>query len=142
VPSPLDDPAPPPPPPATLDLTKKPTPDGDTTTSGGKQGSGNQGAPPTIDVTTPKPGGGTVSQQELPPRTSEWAKIARPFTFFILWLIAAVMLLPFLWFLVPRDNTDMLDWAKTILAPVIGFGGAVVGYYFGTSGSSGGSKTQ
>jgi|GEM_PF-2696561 len=107
---------------------------------GDKQGSGNQGtAPQPLDLTKPKPGGGTVSQHELPPRTSEWAKIARPFTFFILWLITAVMLLPFLWFFFQHDDSDMLDWAKTILAPVIGFGGAVVGYYFGTSGASGGS---
>jgi hypothetical protein len=29
----------------------------------------------------------------------------------------------------------MLDWAKTILPPLVGFGGAIVGYYFGTRGS-------
>jgi hypothetical protein len=120
-----------------LDLTR-PKPGGGTTTPS-KQGSGSAGTVPSLDLTKPKPGGGTVS--ELPPRTSEWATIARPFTFFILWLIAAVMLLPFLWFFVQKTDDDMLDWAKTILAPAIGFGGAVVGYYFGTSGSSGGSKT-
>lgn len=102
-------------------------------------GGGTVAPPPDIDITKPQPGAGTV--QEIAPRTSEWATIAKPFTYFLLCLIAAVMLLPFAWFLFQHDDTDMLDWAKTILAPVIGFGGAVVGYYFGTGGSSGGSKT-
>jgi len=48
-------------------------------------------------------------------------------------LIALVMLLPFIF---KTDVDAMFDWAKTILPPAIGFGGAVVGYYFGTSGSA------
>ncbi len=29
----------------------------------------------------------------------------------------------------------IIDWAKTVLPPVVGFGGALVGYYFGTRGT-------
>ncbi len=91
---------------------------------------------PTKPVDRSKPAGGLVTQQELLPHTPEWAGIAKPFTYFILILIAAVMLLPFAWFAWDKTSTNMLDWAKTVLPPAIGFGGAVVGYYFGTSGSS------
>ncbi len=47
------------------------------------------------------------------------------------------MLLPF--FVVMFAESDKaeiaLDWAKTVLPPVVGFGGAVVGFYFGTRGT-------
>jgi hypothetical protein len=66
----------------------------------------------------------------------EWANIAKPFTWFILGLIAAVMLLPFAF---NPMTKEMMDWAKTILPPAIGFGGAIIGYYFGTSASGGSS---
>jgi hypothetical protein len=37
-----------------------------------------------------------------------------------------------------QDIKEMLDWAKTVLPPLIGFGSAIIAYYFGIrSGSSG-----
>ena len=52
-------------------------------------------------------------------------------------LIAAVMLLPFLIIVLAEKEKagNAIDWAKTVLPPVVGFGGALVGYYFGTRGT-------
>ena len=67
----------------------------------------------------------------------DWAKIAWPVTRAFLALIAAVMLVPFIFvgfFQGDKGKLEtVMDWAKTILPPVTGFGGAVIGYYFGTS---------
>lgn len=75
--------------------------------------------------------------KEAAAHSPEWAKIIWPITRILLSLIAVVMLLPF--FVVmfaEKDKADIaLDWAKTVLPPVVGFGGAVVGYYFGTRGT-------
>ena len=77
-----------------------------------------------------------------PPWTPFWATVARPFAYFVLLLVAAVISMPFIALFVhslrtqqdaARDavNAQIVDWAKTVLAPVIGFGSAVIGYYFG-----------
>jgi hypothetical protein len=93
---------------------------------------------PTID-TTSDTGGKASGGQEIPLHTSDWAKEVRPFALFILSLIASVMIIPFISFFTHYPTGDYmkqeLDWAKTILAPVIGFGGAVIGYYFGARSS-------
>lgn len=87
-----------------------------------------------IDLAT-SGSGAVLKSQEVPPYTPEWAKTAQPFAVFVLCLIAAVIIVPFIFFLLPYPRgvymTQALDWAKTVLAPVVGFGGAVVGYYFG-----------
>ena len=75
---------------------------------------------------------------EISPYSSEWAKIVKPVTVSLLSLIAAVMLLPFVLVVyVGNGETgdQIVDWAKTVLPPVVGFGGALVGYYFGTRGN-------
>lgn len=90
-----------------------------------------------------------------------WAEIVRPFTFCFLGILVVAMFLPFLfvWTLprplikLPNGSTPeivnaavraaldersrtALDWAKTILPSAVGFGSAIVGYYFGTRSSS------
>ena len=76
-------------------------------------------------------------RKELPPYSAEWARIVKPVSLSLLGLIAAVMLLPFLIvvFVSKEVGNQVIDWAKTVLPPVVGFGGALVGYYFGTRGS-------
>jgi len=95
---------------------------------------------PPIDLTTGTPGEG-VDDKDVPHHSPRWAGIVKPFTWFVLGLIAVVMLLPFwmLWLLAEESKrlTPMLDWAKTILPSVTGFGGAIIGYYFGTRGGKG-----
>ncbi|HVT60009.1 MAG TPA: hypothetical protein VHR45_16630 [Thermoanaerobaculia bacterium] len=108
-----------------------------------------------VDLTR---GGGTIAPAQISGRdigahSGEWAKIATPFTWFVFCLIAAVMLVPFLllvfvwWRVKTLSATDStlltttFDWAKTILAPVVGFGGSVIGYYFGTRGGDGDSSS-
>lgn len=75
---------------------------------------------------------------EISPYSSEWAKIVKPVTVSLLSLIAAVMLLPFVLVVYVgngQTGDQIVDWAKTVLPPVVGFGGALVGYYFGTRGN-------
>ena len=52
-------------------------------------------------------------------------------------MIGLVILLPFLIvFTCDQEKArNVLDWSKTVLPPVVGFGGALVGYYFGTRGT-------
>jgi len=84
---------------------------------------------------------------DTPPWTPLWAKVARPFAYFVMVLVAAVVVMPFIALFVHavrtqqdsvRDvvNGQIIDWAKTVLAPVVGFGSAVIGYYFGRGGTS------
>ena len=96
------------------------------------------GVPPEeepLDLT--KSAADRVDLREAPPYSPEWAKIIRPITRSLLALIAAVMLLPFLIIVMAEKEKagNAIDWAKTVLPPVVGFGGALVGYYFGTRGS-------
>ena len=71
--------------------------------------------------------------QEVPKTSTAWARIVKPFAFIVFGLLALVLMLPFIRLLREPDHKDLLDWAKTILAPVVGFGSAVIGFYFGTS---------
>jgi len=77
--------------------------------------------------------------------SATWAQIAKPFATAIFILVAVVVVLPFAIITANAlacgarcgDNIDkMFDWAKTVLAPIVGFGSAVVGYYFGTRGTT------
>jgi len=114
-------------------------------------------APPALDLAAPKDGPplniaeAPAAGQEVPARrigqyTPQWAKIVRPIARGLLTLLAAVMLLPFLMIALfggtgveDEPVKQALDWAKTILPPLIGFGGAIVGYYFGTRGDESGT---
>ena len=89
-----------------------------------------------LDLRKPEEGYG-AEVREIPPYSAEWAKIVKPVALSLLGLIAAVMLLPFLIVVCVQEETgeQVLDWAKTVLPPVVGFGGALVGYYFGTRGN-------
>ena len=78
-----------------------------------------------------------VDLQEIPHHSPQWAKITWPVAKILLGLIASIMLVPFLIIVSTSDVARIdhtLDWAKTVLPPAVGFGGAVVGYYFGTRG--------
>lgn len=91
--------------------------------------------PAPIDLTgEDSPPGERPTLTEAPPYSPEWAKIIWPITRTMLALIAAVMLVPFLIVVLaePTRAASAIDWAKTVLPPVVGFGGAIVGYYFGT----------
>jgi len=111
--------------------------------------------------------GGGVQVQRIDPYSLGWAtKVVRPISYFVLILLASVMLIPFLVLLAPiglrienlpegttpaqaatasaaamaQRSKDLLDWAKTILPSVVGFGSAMMGYYFGTRSSNEGTK--
>lgn len=91
--------------------------------------------PDPIDLRHPAPQKDRIEIQELSPYSSEWARIVKPVALSLLGLIAAVMLLPFLIVVYVgngQTGDQIIDWAKTVLPPVVGFGGALVGYYFGT----------
>lgn len=86
-----------------------------------------------------------------------WANVVKPFTLCFIAILAIAMFLPFvfIWQVVgaavtlPADHTTpelaaafaqvvvderskvALDWAKTILPSAVGFGSAIIGYYFG-----------
>jgi len=70
----------------------------------------------------------------LPPYSRAWADVVRPLTRGIFTLLGAVLLIPFLFAFVGDTavRNAMYDWAKTILAPIVGFASAAVGYYYGT----------
>lgn len=112
----------------------------------------------TIDIVR----GQGVSDVSLEPRDGDvghhspaWAEVVRPFTVGFLIILSAAMFLPFLFLWnvrleLPADAINAeaaasaasavaqertraaLDWAKTILPSAVGFGSAIVGYYFGT----------
>lgn len=87
----------------------------------------------TIDVRHLEPDLG-IELREASPYSPQWARIAKPIALSFLAIIATVILLPFLiisWGDKCRTD-DVLDWAKSVLPPVVGFGGALVGYYFGS----------
>lgn len=98
-----------------------------------------------LDITKSSDKGQSVLIQDVPPFTELWAKIARPFAWAVFALNALVIFIPFLllgrWLSMTNvtewtaRSTAMLDWAKTVLPPVVGFGSAVVGYFFGTRAS-------
>jgi|SRR6185436_3131508 len=75
-------------------------------------------------------------------RSKLWANIANPFAWFVFSLISMVIVMPFIIIMVSSivNKTDHMDalmrWSTTVLAPIVGFGSAVIGYYFGASGHS------
>jgi hypothetical protein len=67
--------------------------------------------------------------------SERWAAIVRPLTLGIFLLLAAVVVGPFLLLFAGLGSPALdkgLDWAKTVLAPIVGFASAAVGYYYGT----------
>lgn len=76
-------------------------------------------------------------QFQLSPYSERWAEVVKPLTQVLFLLLAAVLLIPFLFVFVDDRSVQAaaLDWAKTILAPVVGFASAAIGYYYGTRAS-------
>ncbi|MEY3213460.1 MAG: hypothetical protein RIT28_3941 [Pseudomonadota bacterium] len=70
-------------------------------------------------------------------RSVEWLRAIQPFGWYICLLTFAVIMLPFFLVMLVHSGDpaaklkDMMDWAKTVLPPVIGFASALVGYLFG-----------
>ena len=79
-----------------------------------------------------------VEINELPKQSKGWAEIAKPFAVLVIVLLFLVIIFPFLGIIIwPGNNKDLfhqaiVDWGKTVLAPVIGLASAVATYYFGT----------
>lgn len=91
----------------------------------------------TIDLVERK-GPKRASMVPIDQHSEVWAKVAKPFAQFVFLLVGLVIVVPFVLLCVTRvDREALLDWAKTVLPPVVGFGSAVVGYYFGTRSSNG-----
>ncbi len=80
--------------------------------------------------------------QEVHDHSELWATIAKPFAWFIFILVAFVIIVPFIIIAVDLIITkndqleNIMRWSSMVLAPIIGFGSGVIGYYFGTNGSS------
>lgn len=95
----------------------------------------------TLDLTK-APGNESAARFDAPDHHSPaWAEIVKPVTRGLLVLLTTVMLVPFLLIAVfgglgkvEDPIAHVLDWGKTILPPLVGFGGALVGYYYGTRG--------
>src|SRR5690349_2282015 len=87
-----------------------------------------------LDLTTKPAKSERIEVSAIPPYSARWAEVVRPLTRGIFTLLAAVLLIPFLFAFVADAavRTAAYDWAKTILAPVVGFASAAVGYYYGT----------
>ena len=96
----------------------------------------NGGARP-LDLTRPASADARIELEEIPLHSTEWAKTVWPVALILLVLIASVMLVPFVIIVLTQSDKaeTAVDWAKTVLPPVVGFGGALVGYYFGTRGT-------
>ena|SRR5258706_1930810 len=79
----------------------------------------------------------SVDAIEVPKQSYLWAEISKPFAIFVFILIAIVIIFPFLGIIIwPGGNREhfhevIIDWGKTILAPVVGLASAVATYYFG-----------
>lgn len=93
------------------------------------------------DATEINASGEAKLDSPVPPHSAAWARVVKPFTWFLFILLATVMVLPFaIILLLPAAQggdkaSQSIEWAHTILPPVVGFAGAVVGYYFGTRSS-------
>lgn len=69
----------------------------------------------------------------LEPWSEAWAKIVEPFAYIVLGTVILVISIPAIATLFVEDIEKIkliTDWSKTALAPVTGFVGAVIGYYF------------
>jgi len=80
--------------------------------------------------------------QEVHDRSELWANITKPFAWFVFTLISLVIMTPFIVIIITSivSKTDHMEtlmrWSTTVLAPIVGFGSAVIGYYFGANGQS------
>jgi hypothetical protein len=87
--------------------------------------------------------GGQTSLEPVSSRSLAWAGVVKPFTWFLLVTLAVAMALPFVLIaclpLVGEESRigKTIEWAHTILPPLVGFAGAIVGYYFGTRSGKG-----
>ena len=112
-------------------------PPGDQPPSGAQPPPGDQPPPdvksPALDLRKVRRAD-RVHAEEISPYSETWANVVKPFTRAIFTLLAAVFLIPFLFVFVDEAGirNTALDWAKTILAPIVGFASAAVGYYYGT----------
>lgn len=97
-----------------------------------------------LDLSGKAPARDRFEIEEVSPYSRQWAKTVKPIAQVFLAIIAAVILLPF--FIISCGDTcradDVLDWAKSVLPPVVGFGGALVGYYFGSRHGQPGSPSE
>jgi hypothetical protein len=92
---------------------------------------------PPIDLTR-APTGEAIQVSPIHFYSAAWAGIVWPITRGILVLVAAVFLVPFLFVFLEETKMDAaFDWAKTVLAPAVGFASAAIGYYYGTRQESG-----
>jgi hypothetical protein len=82
-----------------------------------------------------KPPKQTVSFEELPSHSERWAEIIKIFAILVFVIAIGVIFSPFIILWCAADYKDVLDWAKIVLSPVVGFVASVIGYYFGTRNS-------
>ena len=81
-------------------------------------------------------------------RSVEWLRAIQPFGWYICLLTFSVIMLPFFLVMLVHSGDpaaklkDMMDWAKTVLPPVIGFASALVGYLFGMRTAQPNSEAQ
>jgi hypothetical protein len=91
-------------------------------------------APAPLQTKRPKAEQAALEEQ-VPLFSEKWAAIVRPVTCIFFVLLGLAILIPFVFIWYFEGNKERLelvmDWAKTILPPLTGFGGAVIGYYFG-----------
>lgn len=86
----------------------------------------------TIDIRQRREGE-EIEAAEVPIYSRMWAELVRPLSYCIFALLTAVILIPMLFVFIEDEDTrrTAYDWSKTILAPVVGFFSAAVGYYYG-----------
>src|SRR5580658_8137421 len=91
---------------------------------------------------TPITGDAGNSAESIPQDSEKWANLIKPIAYWIFGILTGVIFFPFLifWlqiiFSCEPEKSDayknVLDWAKMVLSPVVGFCASAVGYYFGT----------
>lgn len=72
---------------------------------------------------------------DIGPHSPWWLDFIRPFTSYIFILLTLVIMTPFFfaaWGDPSFTGENILDWAKMVFPPVVGFTSAAVGYMFGT----------
>ena len=80
----------------------------------------------------------TVQVNEVSKQSKVWAEIVKPFAILVFILLCLVIIFPFISIMIwPGASRDIfhqaiIDWGKTVLAPIIGLASAVATYYFGT----------
>ncbi len=87
----------------------------------------------TIYLRSDTRGEGEVSL-EPPRRSLEWAGTVQPYSWFLLALYAALVLIPFALIglgLTTSKSDLVFQWASVVFPPTVGFLGALIGYYYG-----------